>query len=48
MLLTLYVLMGFGVFLAAIFERGRLVWCVVAGALWPVVLWRVMVSRWYP
>ena len=45
MLLTMYVIVSFGVFLSAIFEGEGAFWSFVAGVFWPVVLWRIVAIR---
>lgn len=46
-ILCMYIIVAFGMFLSALFEREKIIWCFVAGIFWPVVLWRIIAIRYY-
>ena len=47
MLLAMYTIVGFGVFLASLFEGEGKFWGFVAGVFWPLVLYRIVRVRYF-
>ncbi len=47
LLLTVYTIIGFGTFLAALFEREDKFWSLVAGIFWPLILYRIVRVRYF-